>query len=441
MYNKVIIILVFTIILYLIYQNYNNITYEQFVGLTAEDIAAGATDATITIPATTIAPPDTAIGAGQTCVSGNWWDNGPIKAIRSKLWGASYNLVYQPDGNINSPVLVPINNPESNAPAGCIAVSGTGWHQTEICQEDTVDQRWLIKKITNQSEFETIMASALDTNHTVGFTYGYRMDKVDYPFFLVVSSEHPGQALYYNGSALGVRPIGNYDDLKWDILNTEVKDPIATNKFNYYSKLTPELQMSKSSVTSAMPSATLSNQNLLNDPQAIKALLAEVLKQPNTNGEFGVSTNNGGLKININMDEAMVSQLAGSNGVSNNSTNSTNNATVIESFTNSNTSIYPKQPMDIAVSLSYSTANIFKPTQNSTENVTGVVSNNGNVQVPVQEIGPNGELITVGYTEMTMKNDTGRTLCDENACHPDMKDWLQKPYPCSGCVPQSNETW
>lgn len=435
MYNKIIITLVSILILYFLYQHYK-IT-EQFEGLNPNNIAGDAINASATTNnVTNNATNNITNNATKTesCPStGDWWDNGPIKAIRSKLWGASYNLVYQPDGSIKTPVLVPINNPESDAPAGCIAVSGTGWHQSEMCNEQAIDQRWLIVKIANENDFQQAIDNAKNKENTVGFTYGYKMDKVDYPFFLVVSAEHPGQALYYNGSALGVRPIGNYDDLKWDILMNEVKDPIVTNKFNYYSKLTPELQMSPSSVSSTAQSAPIGgSQNLLNNPQAIKALLADVLKQPNTNGEFGISSNNGGLKININMDDAVVSQLAGVNEPTSN-----NNTTVTEAFTNKVGS-YPKKPMDIAVTLNYATSDLTGNSSSTNNNVNNV---SGSVQVPIQEIDADGNLITIGKTEMRMTDSDGRKLCDESLCHPDMRDWMNKPYPCVGCVPSNNDNW
>jgi hypothetical protein len=435
LYKLILILVVSGLFLYL-FKNYtstkegfedNNDNNGNNEGMNSSEIAASVTEeANMTVDNNT---EDETTQEVDNCKPKVWWDEKTVKAIRSKLWGASYNLIYQPDGNINTPVLVPINNPNSQAPPGCLSVTKTGWHQSAMCAEKNVDQRWIIKKISNQEDFEKAMEQAKTEGGTTGFTYGYKMDKVDYPFFIVVSKDYPSQALYYNGSALGVRPIGNYDDQKWDILSEEVKDPITTNDFNFYSKLTPELQASQSSLESNMMGTVLSGTQNLMTPEALKALLDNVMKQPNTNGAFGVT---GGLKINVEMDDGIISQLAGgNNGVVNASNNSTE---TIEPFT-TKVSYYPKKPMDISVTLNYATSNVEQTKQKKDTKIdTKIVS--------IQDIDPEGNLINIGETEMKMVDkDTGRKLCNDTQCHPDVRDWIGKPYPCRGCVPNESETW
>jgi hypothetical protein len=361
------------------------------------------------------------------CKSGDWWDEKPIKAIRSKLWGASYNLIYDDEGNINSPISIPINNPNSKSPPGCLSVSDSGWHETKQCVENDTTQRWKIVKINTKDDFVKAIEVGKESGGTVGFTYGYKIDdKFDYPFFIVVSAEYPSQALYYNGSALGVRPLGNYDDQKWDILDHRIKEPIATNEFNYYSKLTPELRTSPSSLDSGIQSAGVNgSQNLGNNPQAMAALLSNIMQAPNTNGAFAVKD---GLKINIEMDEAIMSQLSDTGASANNNTANT----TIEPFTNS-VPIYPKNPMDIKVTLDYNSAKAPKPENNK------ATTNTSDETVAIQQIDIQGKLVTIGNT--TMQANDGRKLCDDTACHPDMRDWDVKPYPCRACVPGEEETW
>jgi hypothetical protein len=394
-------------------------------GMNPADVAANAVAAAANMPSENNTEETEEV---ESCKPRDWWEDSPVKAIRSKLWGASYNLIYQPDGNINSPVLVPINNPNSQAPPGCLSVTKTGWHQTAMCAVKNVDQRWIIKRISNQQEFEKAMEQAKNDGGTTGFTYGYKMDKVDYPFFIVVAKDYPSQALYYNGSALGVRPIGNYDDQKWDILAEEVKDPITTNDFNFYSKLTPELQASQSSLDSNMAGTALFGSQNLMTPEALKALLENIMKQPNTNGAFGI---NGGLKINVEMDDGIISQLAGDSGVVNVSNSLNNSTEIIEPFT-SKVVYYPKKNMDIAVTLNYATSNVEQTEKKKPD--TEIVS--------IQDIDPEGNLVNIGETEMKMiDTETGRKLCNDTKCHPDMRDWVSKPYPCRACVPNESETW
>jgi hypothetical protein len=372
------------------------------------------------------------------CKSGNWWDEKPIKAIRSKLWGASYNLVFQPEGNINTPVLVPINNPNSQAPPGCLSVTQTGWHESAMCADKNVDQRWQIKKISSQQDFETAMSAAQQEGATTGFTYGYKMDKVDYPFFIVVSKDYQSQALYYNGSALGVRPIGNYDDQKWDILSHEIKDPIVTHDFNYYSKLTPEMQPIGSQTAGSQISGF---QDLSSNPQALAALLQSIIKPPNTGGAFGVE---GPLKINVEMDDAIISQFV--NPSSNNNNTTSNNATsntITEPFENQSADVYyPKKPMNIDVTLNYAMS---MANQTSEQTATDI---NGTETIDINEVDAEGNLIKVGETKMSKQNGETKTTkegtqqtCNDTKCHPDMTEWITKPYPCRACVPNNSEAW
>lgn len=430
MYKNAIIILISILVIYILYKNNyisNNYISENFEdGLSANNIAGDASE-----NLNTSSQNSESFEAEDVCNSGDWWDNMPVKAIRSKLWGASYNLSYQPDGNIKSPVLVPINNPNSEAPPGCLTVTKNGWQESNMCSDKDADQRWQIVKISNQSEFETALDKAKESGGTVGFTYGYKIDKVDYPFFLVVSKDHPAQGLYYSGSALGVRPLGNYDDQKWDILKDEVKDPITTHKTNFYSKLTPELQVAESSFQSGMPTGNIATaQNLGNNPQALATMLSNLLKQPNTNGAFGVTDS--GLKINVNMDEGVISKIVGDS--------SSNSSNTVEPFTNQSV-YYPKAPMDIAVTLNYSTASVPSNNKNNGNNGNNGTNNTLTQTVSVDDIGPNGEIINIGTTQMTKSNDNGQGKCDESRCHPNMNEWMSKPYPCSACVPSNSDTW
>lgn len=356
------------------------------------------------------------------CKPKDWWEDKPIKAIRSKIWGASYNVVSQPTDNIKAPFMITINSPNKNAPPGCLSVNRNGWQVTEICNEQTSSQRWKAHMINNQDEFEGAMAKAKEVEMGVGFTYGYRIDKVDYPFFLVINVENPALGLYYNGSALGVRPLGNYDDMKWDILQIAIPEPIITNKFNFYSKLTPEFQIHAPPNSGSLASQPIAGQqNILANPEVLKQMIQSVMATPTQNEIYGVD---GPLKINIEMDDDMISKITGSEASNNASGDET-----IETFTSNQASNYPKNPMDIKVTLAYDMAEVTQTNPNTTTQV-----------IPDYEIDPQGSLVEMGKTTI-VKRSGDRVKCDESLCNPNMDDWVSKPYPCRACVPNSSDTW
>lgn len=362
------------------------------------------------------------------CDDGNWWDKGPVKAIRSKLWGAAYNLIYQPDGNLKSPVLVPIKNPNSQSPPGCLSVTETGWHESAICAENNADQRWQVVHIGSQADFEKAMSNAKTQNSTVGFTYGYRIDKVDYPFFIVVSTDFPAQALYYNGSALGVRPLGNYDDQKWDILSEEVKDPVMTHNYNYHSKLTPELQTLPAVNQSGMQGTPLAGfQNIANNPQAIATLLQSIIQPPNAGGAFGVE---GPLKVNLEMDDGIIANLAGEGS---GDAGSSNNSGSVESFVNY-ASEYPKNKMDIPITLNYALSNSLQTSEQGNE------ASSNTETVKKFDMNEEGQLVENGSVEVA-KNNNNSSTCNDTSCHPNMNEWGTRPFPCRACVPDEGDTW
>lgn len=357
----------------------------------ASDIAQGVASSTPSVTAT----PTTL----DICNPKNWWEEKPVKAIRSKMHGASYNVIPVTEtGNINSPVLIPLTNPNNNTPSGCIAITNNGWHESVMCSTTTSNQQWLIKLINNQADFQAVMDASKKSDGTTGFTYGYKMDKVDYPFCMVVARDYPSYALYYGSSALGVRPVGNYDDQKWDILSDNVEGPIVTSKFNYYTKLTPELQVAQSSVNNGIIGMDLqNNQNIMN-------MLQQILKTPNTTGS---STP---FKINVEMDKEVLDGLTSQD--------------TLEPFSNNSNTYSPKKPIDISVSLGYNTQ-----TYNGAP-ATGIKTANGTS--PNYQLNADGELI--------QKNvKTG--ACNENLCHPNMDEWEPKPYPCKGCVASNGEKW
>ena len=155
------------------------------------------------------------------------------------------------------------------------------------------------------------------------------------------------------------------------------------------------------------------------------------MQQPNTSGAFGVT---GGLKINVEMDDGIISQLADSPGDNaNDTTTGANNAT-IEKFSNRVT-YYPNKPLNIPVTLEYSAST---PDQKIDSVENNAIANTE--VVPINEIDENGNMIQIGETTMTKTNNEEKK-CDDTLCHPNMADWLKKPFPCSGCVPNETETW
>lgn len=378
-----IVLVILIIFVYLIIQN------EHFEPVTVSNIAEGIAQG---VAAGTAPPVEATATTVNVCDPKNWWEEKPIKAIRSKMYGASYNVnPVSETGNINTPVLIPLTNPNNNTPSGCIAITNNGWHESVMCSTSTSNQQWIIKMINNQADFQAIMAASKNSDGTSGFTYGYKIDKVDYPFCMVISRDYPSYALYYASSALGVRPVGNYDDQKWDILPDNVEDPLITSKYNYYTKLTPELQVSQSNVpNTGMPNQN--NQNIMN-------MLQQILKTPNT-----TSGSSGPFKVNVEMDKDVLSSLTNT----------------VESFTSYN----PKKPIDISVSLGYNTQ-VYNGNPAS-----GIKT--ANSTTPAYQLSTTGKLEDVKLSN---------TACSENVCHPNMDEWSPKPYPCKGCVASEGEVW
>lgn len=403
-----ILILVVLVIIYFGYHHYINAnqTKESFntAPITVGSIASGINQGVASATATVSSTPTTL----NICNPKNWWEEKPVKAIRSKFWGASYNVIpITETGNITTPVLVPITGPNNKTPGGCISISGNGWHESVMCSTTTSNQQWIIKLINNQADFQLVLDASKNSDGTSGFTYGYKMDKVDYPFCMVISRDFPSNALYYNSSALGVKPVGNYDDQKWDILPENVEDPIATNKINFYTKLTPELQVAHSNINNGSSLSNLSNFGLQNN-QDLMNMLQQILKTPSTTGTATP------FKVNIEMDKDVLSGLT--------------SQTIEEPFTNqTHNSLNPKKPIDISVTLGYNTQAY------NGSSASGIKT--ASVTSPSYQLNANGELV------QTNKNTAISSKCNESLCHPDMNEWSPKPYPCKGCIASSGEVW
>lgn len=145
----------------------------------------------------------------------------PIKSIISKMYGKVINIhpVAPIDQTPTRRFMIKINGQ-------ALSVNKDGTYGLVLSNNEDIRQHWELTLVTNSGDY----ASALN-----GSNNGYNISKVSYPFYVcrsvhdITSGTGTIRALQYEGGYISVRPIGNYDNQKWDISNTQIESSVKTH--------------------------------------------------------------------------------------------------------------------------------------------------------------------------------------------------------------------
>lgn len=141
----------------------------------------------------------------------------PIKSIVSKVYGKVVNI--QPVNLTETPTrrfMLKINGK-------ALSVNTDGTYGMVLSNNEDIRQHWQLERINSSEEY--VIALGNSNN-------GYNVTKVSYPFYICKSvydiNQQSGieRALQYEGGYISVRPIGNYDNQKWDVSNNQLESNI-----------------------------------------------------------------------------------------------------------------------------------------------------------------------------------------------------------------------
>jgi hypothetical protein len=167
----------------------------------------------------------------------------PIRSIISKMYGKVINIYPVPpvDQIPTQRFMIKINGQ-------ALSVNKDGTYGLVLSNNEDVRQHWELNLIRNTGDFITALN---------GSSNGYNVNKVSYPFYIcrsvhdITSGNGVIRALQYEGGYISVRPIGNYDNQKWDISNSQLESNVKIHNTllqpnslndsefsygNYYSK-------------------------------------------------------------------------------------------------------------------------------------------------------------------------------------------------------------
>lgn len=226
----------------------------------------------------------------------------PIKSIISKVYGKVINI--QPLAPVETTIptrrfMVKINGK-------AISVNSDGTYGLVLSNNDDIRQHWELVRVNNSQEYTVALGNSNN---------GYSVNKVSYPFYVCKSVYDMNQtggivrALQYEGGYISVRPIGNYDNQKWDVSNNQLESDIRLHN-------------------------TTSNPNMLNDGEHSYGNYYSSEQMPQ---ETNVSEK---LNINLKLNQEVIDQLFG-NRIGNNgvqltgSTNGNGNGGRARAATNS----------------------------------------------------------------------------------------------------------
>lgn len=132
-------------------------------------------------------------------------------SIISKMSGRVININFMTNDPNNETIFIP--SPTSHNKN--IVINADGTLSEEVIRSSDVNQQWVLKKITNVSEFNQLLGS----NSNQG--YNTTSSCITYPFHIIMSNapskKNPNYCLAYEPGKLFARPIGNYDNQKWDV--------------------------------------------------------------------------------------------------------------------------------------------------------------------------------------------------------------------------------
>ena len=171
-----------------------------------------------------------------------------------------------------------------------LTVNDDGTYSVGLSDEDSIRQQWNIVYIDEEEKYDTHIS-------TVNKNSGYSLDKVDYPFYLIISAHKPDRCLQYDAGSVLVRPIANYDSQKWDISYEKVEsnNSIKTHKYSPMSLLSSEFRTDPSAIGEGKNDNIKINLNL--DNTAFSSILE---KYKHNNPLLG--SNQNGTQVN-DLDE------------------------------------------------------------------------------------------------------------------------------------------
>lgn len=131
-------------------------------------------------------------------------------SIISKMSGRVINITFMTNDPNNETIFIP--SPTSHNKN--IVINSDGTLSEDVVRTSDVNQQWILKKISNVSEYNNVLGS----NSNSG--YSTTSSCISYPFYIVMSNspskKNPNYCLSYEPGRLFARPIGNYDNQKWE---------------------------------------------------------------------------------------------------------------------------------------------------------------------------------------------------------------------------------
>ena len=145
-------------------------------------------------------------------VSGSSSDQLPSSVI-SKMSGRVINIEFMSNDPNKETIFIP--SPTSHNKN--IVINSDGTLAEDVVRTSDVNQQWILKKITNVSEYNDVLGSNSDNG------YNTTSSCISYPFYIIMSNspakKNPNYCLAYEPGRLFARPIGNYDNQKWETSN------------------------------------------------------------------------------------------------------------------------------------------------------------------------------------------------------------------------------
>ena len=137
-------------------------------------------------------------------------------SIISKMSGRVINITFMSNDPNNETIFIPSPTSVNKN----VIINSDGTLSEDVVRSSDVNQQWILKKINNTSEYQAVLGS----NSNNG--YNTSSSCISYPFYLVMSNspakKNPNYCLSYEPGRIFARPIGNYDNQKWEISNQKL---------------------------------------------------------------------------------------------------------------------------------------------------------------------------------------------------------------------------
>ena len=172
----------------------------------------------------------------------NWVPSEQVKSIISKKTGKVINI---------DPISSQTPTTGTGENAGfqvkyndsALTVLPDGTFSLGLPNKQSNTQIWEAIFIRNANEFQELInnTEGLDDGTTMGIPVAHPLSI--YPFYLIRSRFRKKFCLYYDSGSLTVRPIGNYDNIRWDISKTTVsKEVTKTHTTDQFASLSSDFR-------------------------------------------------------------------------------------------------------------------------------------------------------------------------------------------------------